>query len=1338
MKRALLNIILIFIFLFSLFYFLSFGQIAHALPPKDAETDACSASLFGTVSKKYCKDICPEGTEYGCLKVKDFPGKNPSDPSKDLECYTCARDQYCSDLGYLSWWDCPPCDANPKTECVKAGTTVPLTGTTVGGKTWSGEQCYDCVARPDRCDAKWPGTTWLNACRNTCKGADEKCVFVGVHDGNDCYRCEKNMQQCKDMGLLKETECAACNADPKTRCVPWAMTKNLEKCFKCIPKNQPPPPPPPPPPTQPPKSCASLGYAISAAVCRGQGMDWHLVDVPEIGEKCIECVKKKEDCSPNLTREGCSKYCEAIGGQCMAMTKTKEGPECYTCYWGEQEKQGCAYYEMPEGCEPNPCFENETCVMVDKPLRLRCAACQPNDTIPPQEHPCHKHQLFENCAFCYNAQMSCEKVELKDPPLECFRCIEPPALTPPPEGGETTTGPTGPTETSVATETTTPQVAIGNNYPGIEETPSLNGQCALSDNPYGGPAIKDNINWAGIFDYSLKMDLRYNEQTQPSRALAYSFGNYYQRLRGWLEEAKEEKVVLEKDIADLQAGLKKPEAQKNPVIRETMEQALGNAKDALEDVEDEIYDLLDEVGTPEEMRAFLSEHGFLKINLKSGIDGGMTQIDPPADQSDENFRIERAWGEVKTPMGRIDFGRMSSHWGMGLFEENYLSDQGLGETLGLSGPIITAGLVGKETVLGIYDSMGIPVGMVTRQEAMLVPQKTADLLTQAQQRSFYDFGRQMSGFDNPFLRGFADTLMHEPFSEQIKSGYRVPFSWSEYDPRSVYIPQLGMRRGDIYTYGNAFNQGLINRNHPDEFFSSYRCCSPTYYEEPIYNRHILAKKESAEVDPNDPLYWKSPGKKSSARPDGKIKKSFKAVLGSGLKMGDVILGGGASDSTILAENDIPDQWGIRRVGYLPKSDPDSAWNMIDGRQKNVLVAVIDSGLDLNHPDGPEFIWTNPKEISDNKIDDDENGYVDDIHGWNFLEENNDLKDLKGHGTIVTGIIAAKTNNNLGVAGINPGAEIMALKVTDKNGNTNSLNIYRAIRYAVDHGAKVINASLGDKGISRLEQLTINYARAKGVLVVVASGNDGGHISEYGPASASGVITVGSMDYEGTWSTVSNWGPNIALLAPGEQIYSLHSQEAEWDGPSTQKDRRFTKASGTSFAAPMVAATASLIWANNPSLTNLQVADVILSLAEDMKEKGWDHLSGNGVLDAKAALRGKPEDIFYVQIVRLRVNRDKNKKVLSVDVFGAVQGPIDSFVVETGRGKNPAKWLKVSGPYQNTARDNWLCRIPKKVLGGGEDVSVRIKATTKDGREKTAVAQIPFTTEKKRFDWEKEK
>ena len=232
------------------------------------------------------------------------------------------------------------------------------------------------------------------------------------------------------------------------------------------------------------------------------------------------------------------------------------------------------------------------------------------------------------------------------------------------------------------------------------------------------------------------------------------------------------------------------------------------------------------------------------------------------------------------------------------------------------------------------------------------------------------------------------------------------------------------------------------------------------------------KKEK--IEPNDPFY-RPPDKKGKKKKFlgilGSSKKAAPVILGTGLKMGMGNTLGASQNKYKKKEEKMDWQWGLHRIGYTPLSDPNSAWNLVDEHKKNVVVAIIDSGLDMHHKDAPEYIWTNKGEIPNNGIDDDNNGYVDDVHGWNFLDGNNDLTDKQGHGSFVAGIIAAKTNNGFGMAGINPGAVIMPVRVADEEGRTNSFLITRGIYYAVDNGARVINISLGSCVRARKKRLS---------------------------------------------------------------------------------------------------------------------------------------------------------------------------------------------------------------------------------------------------------------------------
>jgi subtilisin family serine protease len=251
------------------------------------------------------------------------------------------------------------------------------------------------------------------------------------------------------------------------------------------------------------------------------------------------------------------------------------------------------------------------------------------------------------------------------------------------------------------------------------------------------------------------------------------------------------------------------------------------------------------------------------------------------------------------------------------------------------------------------------------------------------------------------------------------------------------------------------------------------------------------------------------------------------------------------------------QWGLRNTAQsVPLSsggytsgfkdadiDADGAWNLSTG-DASVIVAVIDSGVDYTHPDLAPNIWHNPNEIAGNNIDDDGNGYKDDVIGWDFANGDNDPVDLSGHGTHVAGIIAAKGNDASTVAGVGWKTSIMALQVVDVNGVTTSAGIAEAIRYAVDNGAKVINASYGETVNDLLEYDAINYANTNGVLVVAAACNKSSDndVTPCYPSSYDlpNIIAVAASDLFDNRAGFSNYGATtVDLAAPGVSIVSTY-------------------------------------------------------------------------------------------------------------------------------------------------------------------------------------------------------
>ncbi len=212
---------------------------------------------------------------------------------------------------------------------------------------------------------------------------------------------------------------------------------------------------------------------------------------------------------------------------------------------------------------------------------------------------------------------------------------------------------------------------------------------------------------------------------------------------------------------------------------------------------------------------------------------------------------------------------------------------------------------------------------------------------------------------------------------------------------------------------------------------------------------------------------------------------------------------------------------------------------------NIIIAIIDSGIDPNHPDLKNNLWTNPDEIADNGIDDDGNGYVDDIHGWNFVNNNNDLSDSNDHGTHAAGIIAAQGDNELGITGVCRSAAIMPLKFLDTHGTGSSVNEINAIAYAVANGAKIINASFGEAGYLTGEYNAIKEAGDAGLLFIAAAGNagfdnDAKPVDEKiypGSYDLDNIICVAASDQNERLPSWSNYGATtVDVAAPGTNIY----------------------------------------------------------------------------------------------------------------------------------------------------------------------------------------------------------
>jgi thermitase len=290
----------------------------------------------------------------------------------------------------------------------------------------------------------------------------------------------------------------------------------------------------------------------------------------------------------------------------------------------------------------------------------------------------------------------------------------------------------------------------------------------------------------------------------------------------------------------------------------------------------------------------------------------------------------------------------------------------------------------------------------------------------------------------------------------------------------------------------------------------------------------------------------------------------------------------------------------------------AAWGTTTG-DPSVTIAVVDTGIDYLHSELASNVWANPEEIGGNSLDDDGNGYIDDVHGWDFANSDSDPMDDHSHGTHVAGIAAAVDSANpAGLVGICPACTLMAVKVLDASGSASLAVVADGITYAADEGARVINLSLGGPiGTSTLE-LAVNYAWGQGAVVVAAAGNDGVATTFYpaGYANAIGVASTNVGDYR---SCFSNYGSSlIAVAAPGESIYSTLPRD-------TSGVDRYGMGSGTSMAAPHVSGLAGLLFSETPTPTNDMVRSRIESTAEDLGPTGVDAYFGAGRINAWRAV-----------------------------------------------------------------------------------------------------------------------
>lgn len=302
---------------------------------------------------------------------------------------------------------------------------------------------------------------------------------------------------------------------------------------------------------------------------------------------------------------------------------------------------------------------------------------------------------------------------------------------------------------------------------------------------------------------------------------------------------------------------------------------------------------------------------------------------------------------------------------------------------------------------------------------------------------------------------------------------------------------------------------------------------------------------------------------------------------------------------------------VNQSNALPLIQGAKAWDITTGNS-SLTIAVIDTGISKNHEDLKNKLWENNLEKTGLPgIDDDANGYIDDINGWGFFNQisTQNINDDHGHGTHVSGIAAAQTSNNVGIAGVDWKAKIMVLKAFNASGQSYNTDIYKALNYAINNQADVINMSFGDSVYDNTLESYCNIAYNAGILLVASVGNDYNDVVNY-PAGFNSVIGVAATDGSDNHAPFSNTNYSVELSAPGVNVLSTITANI-----------KYKRMSGTSMSAPHVSGLCSLMKAKYPDLRNDEIRLALHNGADDLgPEVGYDKEYGFGRINSYNSLR----------------------------------------------------------------------------------------------------------------------
>jgi len=404
---------------------------------------------------------------------------------------------------------------------------------------------------------------------------------------------------------------------------------------------------------------------------------------------------------------------------------------------------------------------------------------------------------------------------------------------------------------------------------------------------------------------------------------------------------------------------------------------------------------------------------------------------------------------------------------------------------------------------------------------------------------------------------------------------------------------------------------------------------------------------------------------------------------------------------------------------------EKAWDVTQG--EGTLVAVIDTGVDINHEDLSANIWINPGEIPNNGLDDDRNGFVDDVNGWNFVANNASPVDDYGHGTHCAGIIAAVGNNGLGIIGVAPKAKILPIKGLSSNGTGNSFDLARAIVYAANMGANILNLSWGGSP-SQLIEDAVAFAQTKGCVIVAAAGNSNCDKTTFCPANINGVIAVAATDQVDQKACFSNYGPAISIAAPGMDILSCRAQGTDMYGDGYHiVAEKYYRASGTSMSSPYVAGVCALLRSAHWNWSSAQIRNAIESSADPFGKISQppDQLLGAGRINAFKAVSST-----HAVDGEARITLPYDSCARYSDAFmmndiliigTATANGFVSYDLSWGAGVYPSNWISLSESAVPVSNDQLGVISPTSIPNG----IICVRLQLKDGEGSTAEDRTIF-------------